>query len=254
MGTVAENQRLWSGYDWSQGGDEWSEVWGGSEALWWGTLYPRLRHVLPAGTLLEIAPGFGRFTRFLKDHCDRLIGVDLTERCVEACRRRFAGDSRLEFHVNDGTSLPMIEDRSIDLAFSFDSLVHVEIDVVEAYLGELARVLVPDGLAVLHHSNLAALFVDGALPFENRHWRAESVSARLLAEAGERAGLACIGQELVNWGRDELTDCFSVITPAGSRRRRPAAVIENAAFMAEAARVAELARVYRPSIEVAEGP
>lgn len=47
-------------------------------------------------------------------------------------------------------------DGAVDLAFSFDSLVHVEIDVIEGYLTELARVLVPDGVAILHHSNLAA--------------------------------------------------------------------------------------------------
>lgn len=245
MGSVAENQRHWSHYDWSRGGDEWSEVWGGSESLWWGTLYPRLRQLLPAGTLLEIAPGFGRFTAFLKDHCERLIGVDLTPRCIDACRRRFEGEPVLEFHVNDGRSLPMVADRSVGLAFSFDSLVHVEADVIEAYLGELARVLEPDGRAFLHHSNVAALFVGGALPFENSHWRAESVSAALVAGVCARVGLACVGQEIVNWGRAELTDCLSLIVRADSRHRRPPAVVENPQFMAEASRAGELARLYR---------
>ncbi len=246
MGTLAENQRHWLDYDWSQGGDEWSETWGGSESLWWGTLYPRLRRFLPTGTALEIATGYGRFTAFLKDHCARLIGVDLTPRCVEACRERFAGDPRLEFHVTDGSSLPMVADRAVDLAFSFDSLVHVEAEVIAAYLGELARTLRPDGVAFLHHSNVAALFVDGALPVDNRHWRAESVSAPGVAEACARVGLACIGQEIVNWGQAELTDCFSLITPRGSRHERPPVVVENPGFMAEAVRLAELAKLYRP--------
>lgn len=246
MGTVAENERHWSHYDWKQSGDEWSEVWGGSDSLWWGTLHPRLYRFLPAGTVLEIAPGFGRFTRFLKDRCERLIGVDLTPRCIEACRERFAGEPNLEFHVNDGRSLPMVADRSIDLAFSFDSLVHVEADVLEAYLGELARVLAADGVAFLHHSNIGALFVDGALPFENRHWRAESVSAELVAAACERVGLSCTGQETVNWGQEELTDCLSLIARSGSRHDRPPATLENPLFMAEAVRLAELAKVYAP--------
>ena len=246
MGTLTENQRHWLHYDWSQGGDEWSEAWGGSESLWWGTLYPRLRRFLPTGTGLEIATGYGRFTAFLEDHCERLIGVDLTPRCVEACRERFAGDPRLEFHVTDGTSLPMVADRTVDLAFSFDSLVHVEAEVIAAYVGELARTLRPDGIAFLHHSNVAALFVDGALPLDNRHWRAESVSARGVADACARVALACIGQEIVNWGQAELTDCFSLITPRGSRHERPPVVFENPGFMAEAVRLAELAKLYRP--------
>lgn len=244
MPTLKENEEFWAHYEWPEGGDEWSVVWGGADNQWWGTLYPRLRHLLPAGRVLEIAPGYGRFTAFLADHCASLIGVDLSPRCVEACRSRFAGRPALSFHVNDGVSLPMVADGSIDLAFSFDSLVHVEAEVIEAYLGELARTLRPDGIAFLHHSNVAALFVDGALPFPNRHWRAESVSARGVAEACARASLACIGQEIVNWGQAELTDCFSLITPRGSRHERPPVVCENPAFMAEALRVAELARLY----------
>ena len=49
--------------------------------------------------------------------------------------------------MNDGQSLPMVADSSIDLAFSFDSLVHVEDDVMPSYLDELARVLSEDGVA-----------------------------------------------------------------------------------------------------------
>ena len=37
------NIAAWDGsYDWSTGGEEWSQVWGGSEAQWFGSLYPRL--------------------------------------------------------------------------------------------------------------------------------------------------------------------------------------------------------------------
>lgn len=45
-------------------------------------------------------------------------------------------------------------DDSIDLAFSFDSLVHAEQDVLAGYLSVFATKLKPGGTAVLHHSNL----------------------------------------------------------------------------------------------------
>jgi hypothetical protein len=51
----------------------------------------------------------------------------------------------------------MIENGSIDFAFSFDSLVHAESDVMSSYAHELARVLKPGGVAFLHHSNLDAV-------------------------------------------------------------------------------------------------
>lgn len=247
MPSINENLRTWSTYSWEQGGNEWSEVWGGTEYLWHGTLRPRLLPYLPTGTLLEIAPGYGRFTQYLKDLCRRLVLVDLTERCIEACRERFGSDSNIEYHVNDGRSLPMVADASVDFAFSFDSLVHVEADAVESYVGELARVLKPDGVAFLHHSNIAA-FADptsGELPFENRHWRAESMSADIFHGFCEAAGLACVSQEIVNWGCPHLTDCVSVVTPRESRRARPRRVAENPAFMDEAQRLARLAELYR---------
>jgi cyclopropane fatty-acyl-phospholipid synthase-like methyltransferase len=116
-----------------------------------GHALPRLHEFLPTGTLLEIAPGHGRWTDYLLDHCDRLIGVDLAEKCVEACRRRFADRPHATFHKNDGRSLGMVGDGEIDFAMSFDSLVHCEADVVESYVRELARTLSEHGAAFIHH-------------------------------------------------------------------------------------------------------
>ena len=50
----------------------------------------------------------------------------------------------------------MVADRSVDFAFSFDSLVHADAEVLDAYAAELARTLAPDGVAFIHHSNLGA--------------------------------------------------------------------------------------------------
>ena len=93
---------------------------------WYGTLLPRIHRYLPTETILEIAPGFGRWTDFLKDHCRKPIVVDLSQKCIEACRERFKACSHIAYFVNDGQSLGMIEDHAVDFAFSFDSLVHAE--------------------------------------------------------------------------------------------------------------------------------
>jgi SAM-dependent methyltransferase len=260
MPDLDTNLENWtSGWDWSQAGDEWSAWWGGTDALWHGALLPRIHAWVPAGTILEIAPGFGRWTGYLASLADRVVAVDLTERCVEHCRERFASDARVEVHRNDGRSLPMVADGSVDFAFSFDSLVHAESDVLGAYMGELARVLKPDGVAFVHHSNI------GAYPRQTRlarrvrgrrlhaaltrrgllinmpAWRAESVTADSVAAQAEAVGLACIGQEKVNWelGR-HLIDAFTLVTPRGSRWDRPRVVVENPRFTDEAERVRRL--------------
>ena len=270
MADVESNLAVWErDWDWSRGGEEWSDSWGGTPALWFGVLLPRIHSFVPTGTILEIAPGYGRWTRYLKDLAERLVAVDLAENCIEHCRERFAGASNIELHVNDGRSLEMVPDRSIDFAFSFDSLVHAEADVLEAYLTQLARKLKPDGVGFVHHSNAGGLGRVAALtrrvperlrrPLVQRGalvdvyaWRAESMSAERFAEQCERAGLACISQEKINWESGAyLMDALSLFTPRGSRWERALRISRNPLFRREARRLAWL---YAPSGFPGAGP
>jgi SAM-dependent methyltransferase len=264
MASVSENRTKWSHYRWELEGHEWSP--GGHEAgtdlLWWRSIRPRVQSALPARALLEIAPGFGRWTSFLLGECDRLVGADVTGRCVDACRERFAQARHAEFWVNDGQSLPMIAPESIDFAFSFDSLVHVDAAQIRGYLRELARTLKPGGLGFFHHSNLGAYANDAEeVPAYIRrpHGRAASVSARTFRDACRDAGLVCLSQEVINWiGRGTrvdrhsldgrlipLTDCFSVFTrPGDAFAERPTRVYVNRRFVDEWRQVIVLSALY----------
>jgi SAM-dependent methyltransferase len=238
MPSLDENAAYWDGsFHWRHGGDEWSDWWGGPEPEWRFTVFPRIEAFLPVTQLLEIAPGYGRWTDFLRYHCEQLIGIDLSAKCVEACRSRFREDGRMTFHVNDGLSLSAVDDGTIEFAFSFDSLVHVEQEVIDAYLAELARVLRADGVAFLHHSNMAAYSRD-EVGLRLPHWRSGSVSAETVASSAAGVGLNCFRQELVGWGKDHsfLCDSFSWIRRAGSRYDAPREVFSNVAFMDEARR------------------
>jgi SAM-dependent methyltransferase len=259
MAEVDKNLTIWSAaWDWSDRGDEWSAWWGDTPALWHGALLPRIHTFVPAGTVLEIAPGYGRWTQYLKDLADRLVIVDLTQGCIDHCRERFADAGNIEYHVNDGRSLDMVEDGSIDFVFSFDSLVHAESDVLGAYLEQLARKLKPDGVGFIHHSNIGAYGLLTKLahrapgravgPLVRRGaliniiaWRAESVTADSVAAQCESAGLACIGQETINWefGR-YVIDALTIFTPRGSRWERPRTVLRNPWFTNEAKRMSQL--------------
>jgi SAM-dependent methyltransferase len=259
MAEVDQNLENWSSaWDWSHEGDEWSAAWGDTPALWHGALLPRIHAFVPTGTVLEIAPGYGRWTQYLKDLSERLVIIDLTEGCIEHCRRRFADATNIEYHVNDGRSLEMVEDGTIDLAFSFDSLVHAESDVLGAYIEQLARKLTPDGVGFIHHSNMGAYRWFARLarrvpgravgPLVRRGalvnvvaWRAESVTADSVARQCELAGLACVGQEKVSWEAGRyLIDTLTVFTRRGSRWDRPREVIANPLFTSEARRMARL--------------
>lgn len=137
MPSIDDNRRIWDrDYDWQRAGEEWSDAWG-VEPQWYGTIYPRIHAFVPEPTILEIAPGHGRWTAFLKDLCRTLVLLDLSDRCIEACKLRFEKSPHLVYHVNDGRSLDMLDDSSIDFACSFDSLVHADREVLESYVEQL---------------------------------------------------------------------------------------------------------------------
>lgn len=249
MPTIERNRSLWSEYDWSQRGEEWSLAWGGSEFQWRCSILPRIEAYLPAGSILEIGTGWGRWTHYLKNHCDRLMGVDLSENCIQYCRQRFAKDTHLSFYLNDGKSLAAIPDESIDFVFSFDSLVHAEAEVLRAYLMQLAGKLKPNGVGLIHHSNLGAYrfyyAIKRMIPkgtgllwrmglLDNDGLRAISMSANAFEDGARKAGLQCISQEIINWGSKRLIDCLSIFTLVGSKWARPNVIIENPCFMKEA--------------------
>jgi len=227
------NKSRWNDeHPWPEAGDEWSQGWGGPRAQWFGTLYPRIARWLPAGRILEIAPGFGRWTQFLLRHAPSLVGVDLNPRCIQQCRQRFAAYDHALFVQNDGRSLDMVSDGSIDFVFSFDSLVHVEMDVLTPYCAQIIAKLSPRGTAFIHHSN-AANGVDENNP--NAEGRGKSVSSQAVKAAIESSGGRVLIQEEINWASMARIDCLTTFTHAGAHSQIDYLKIENNSFMTEMA-------------------
>jgi SAM-dependent methyltransferase len=235
MPTIEENLTCWE-YDWLHDGEDWSAPWGGSEAQWTNTILPRIQPFLPRQAMLEIGPGHGRWTERLRRHCESLTLVDLSPRCIEYCKARFAADRRLSYHANDGKSLSFIPDRSVDFVFSFDSLVHADPVVCRTYIQQIAKKLSPEGCCFLHHSNLGRYQdqLDDSTTFLVEHWRDRSMTGELMIEFCEETHLSCFKQELLAW-RDSpwLIDAFSYIAPEDSRLAAPTEVILHPDFMSE---------------------
>ena len=252
MPTLTENRTRWDGaYDWSTAGDEWSAMWGTTDAEWRWTILPRIAPYIPTGRILEIAPGFGRWTQYLVRFCEALDAVDISTECIRACQQRLT-NTTARFHVGDGVTLPL-PDESIDFAFSFDSLVHVEIDVLRSYFTELTRVLTPTGVAFIHHSIAgqhrrhfswwrepgtkrqkarSALYrLTGGLIDRTSHWRAQSVDPQSALRAIADAGLNVISQETFPWSTRRSIDGITVLT---KREVKEPIFVETRDFMREA--------------------
>lgn len=266
MPSIDKNKAVWDqNYDWDEKGDEWSSPWGGTDMLWYGSLLLRIHEFIPTGRILEIAPGFGRWTSFLQNFCDEIIVVDLAEKCIESCKERFKSSSNISYFVNDGKSLEMVPDNSIDFVFSFDSLVHADEDVIEAYVSQLATKLTKDGVGFIHHSNLGEFSetyqqqndVLNKIPVgkdffkktfripTHPHWRGKRMTASKFVEYSQKYGLQCINQEIFNWRNSkDLIDCLSTFTKPESKWSRPLEVFRNNDFSKESYYLSQLAQLY----------
>ncbi|HOD53638.1 MAG TPA: glycosyltransferase [Candidatus Cloacimonadota bacterium] len=247
MPDIKSNIEKWNNsYQWEHQGDEWSKVWGSVVMHWYGTIYPRIQALLPVNTILEIAPGYGRWTNYLKNYCKKLIAVDLSENCIEYCKKRFLNENHLKFYQNDGKSLIVAEENSIDFVFSYDSLVHGEIDVLKEYLSEFSRILTKNGIAFIHHSNRGEFAEFENHPDFHNHWRAKSVTYNKVFELAKKYSLSVITQELINWSNkpEWMIDCYSIITRAGSVYDTQYRLLKNGNFMIEARQWKPLSKIY----------
>lgn len=100
---------------------------------------------------VEIGPGGGRWTRYLTS-MRRLYVVDFHEEMLRELRRHVDA-SNIVCIKNNGDDFPGIGDEEIDFLFSFDTFVHFDLPLVEAYLRNMWRILKPGAPAFIHYSD-----------------------------------------------------------------------------------------------------
>lgn len=119
-------------------------------------LAPYLDHP-GAKRVLDIGYGAGRMLAAAARHFGEGVGVDIHgEADIVGRELKNRGVANVELKTTDGRSLPL-EDASVDVAYSFIVFMHLEyIGVFDGYLAEVARVLKPQGLAVIYFGRRTA--------------------------------------------------------------------------------------------------
>lgn len=251
MATLAANKKYYENYDWSSGGEEWSEPWGSTRSMWLASIYPRISEFLPAKNVVEIGSGHGRIARILHAFStNRLVLFDIVDECVSVCRKKFASSSKTICRKTNGHALEGVADNSVDFIFSFYSLVGSDKEIVSGYLREFDRVLSDDGVAFIHHSNAGMYFDPDQSEPDKRMlllaaYRDMSIDAAEVQEIAASCNLTCIKQECINWDITEiLSDCFSTIVRPTSKWVCEPELLQNPNFQKEQnqARESEQAR------------
>lgn len=216
--SIEWNKDLWNNTAYiPSDGEGWSNEFGGSNSQWFNIIRPRLNKCLPSRTVLEIACGWGRWTKFLLNETQEYFGFDISKPGIESCQNRYlfeVSNNKANFYLNDGKSLSQIQDNSIDFIFSFDSLVHVNMDAIESYLTEAQRVLTDKGRMFIHHSNMMEYekVLDVHDVTNNPHGRSPYVNAKGVNTLAKNIGLNIVSQEKICWQSSVLNDCFTMLS------------------------------------------
>ena len=119
--------------------DEWAEF------LETEVLTPLAATVELGGTLLELGPGPGASTRWLRHRVDRLVALEVDADAARKLAAEFA-DTNVTVEIGDCTSVPF-PDASFDAVASFTMLHHLPTqDMQFATVREAFRVLRPGGV------------------------------------------------------------------------------------------------------------
>ncbi|SNB79897.1 Ubiquinone/menaquinone biosynthesis C-methylase UbiE [Arboricoccus pini] len=105
----------------------------------------------PDGAVLDIGIGGGRTTELLEPMASEYVGIDISPKMIAAARLRFPEAS---LHCLDARDMNGLESRAFDLAFfSCAGLDAMDLAGRRAILGEVRRVLRPQGLFVFSSFN-----------------------------------------------------------------------------------------------------
>jgi 2-polyprenyl-3-methyl-5-hydroxy-6-metoxy-1,4-benzoquinol methylase/tetratricopeptide (TPR) repeat protein len=113
------------------------------------------QYVRPNDTVLDCACGLGYGSALLWDatQASAVIGVDLTERGIAYARDNYGeGRPGLSYHVGNAQDLSFLEDRSVDLIVSMETVEHLP--EPELFFQEASRVLKPGGRVILSVPNM----------------------------------------------------------------------------------------------------
>lgn len=179
------------------------------DAQWNDLLAPFFaRHQFDLTRVIDFAAGFGRNThKLLEAGAKEVIAVDVNADCINRLTSEFPGKSVRAVLV-DGYDLAPLPERAATFLYTFDAMVHFDLEIVIAYLREFYRVLSPNSGALIHHSNYDGS--PGSDFRQNPHWR-NFMTAGVFRHIAMRSGFDVLQQAVFSWGEAKDSDCITVL-------------------------------------------
>lgn len=182
------------------------------DAQWAQAIGPILaRHPIDMTRSVDFAAGYGRNTRkLLEAGAGHVTMIDVNPDCIAHLKANLEGDRAVAL-LNNGMDLGEIETDQVTFLYTFDAMVHFDLEIVLAYIAEFSRVLKSGGHAFIHHSNYTGN--PGGDFRENPHWR-NFMSAAIFKHIATRHGFDVLSQDVLPWGGNPELDCITLMRRA----------------------------------------
>jgi len=175
------------------------------------TIFYKNFYQLDCTNIVELACGHGRHIQKYLKNAKSIFLVDINQENIDFCKKRYSGEEKIKYLVNNGNNFKGIDSNSQTAVFSYDSMVHFELIDIFEYLKESNRILVDGGKILFHHSNAA--FSPELSYVQKPHYR-NFMSADIFAYLALRTGFIVLEQNIFSWGGGEDfakdIDCLSL--------------------------------------------
>ena len=117
--------------------------------IWACCMLPEITAKLEREVCLDLGCGAGRYLGYASQYFKKVIGIDFSERNLRNASKLFYNFKNIEFLLTSLGDLSSIMSNTADFAYSAAVFMHMPNTTKKLALAELARVLKPDGYAIL---------------------------------------------------------------------------------------------------------
>ena len=109
-------------------------------------------YITQDSVIVEIGPGGGRWTRYMLA-AKEIYAIDYYQEMLREFNKNFHGHKNVKCVKNNGDDFPGISPNSIDFVFSYGTFVHLDIDIIDRYLGNMKPLLKTKANVVIQYSD-----------------------------------------------------------------------------------------------------
>ena len=162
---------------------------------------------LDLDNVIELACGRGRHVPQYLDQAGKITLVDILQKNIDYCMKRFRNYNNIFYYCNDGYNLEKLSTGEYSALFCYDSMVHFEMMDIYEYLKDIYRVLKSGGRALLHHSNHDK---DYKIEYSHSPGGRNFMNKKIFAYLSNRVGFEVEEQIVIDWVEKDL-DCITLL-------------------------------------------